>query len=255
MSERFLLIPLRYWLFTPELQWPSRGKSRVLQGCKRGTPGADPWLSVQQHPDGIVYGENGYAGHNTDDALNFGGANVWVNSIEPSPYDIAANGFAHVKWEQEDWYLVRRASGPKKWHPSNDNAQGTVAYGKYSTDALSDSTFSMLYKQYTWDKIMFASGDLSMYVVMGRDVVGTFPDINCANCPLKLLASNEGKAHKGGQIVKQYMRKGCCAEDPWISAGHHPTEIVYGENGYGGHNTDDALNFGGANVWVNKAGR
>jgi hypothetical protein len=252
VSERFLLIPLRYWLFTPELQWPSRGKSRVLQGCKRGTPGADPWLSVQQHPDGIVYGENGYAGHNTDDALNFGGANVWVNSIEPSPYDIAANGFAHVKWEQEDWYLVRRASGPKKWHPSNDNAQGTVAYGKYSTDALSDSTFSMLYKQYTWDKIMFASGDLSMYVVMGRDVVGTFPDINCANCPLKLLASNEGKAHKGGQIVKQYMRKGCCAEDPWISAGHHPTEIVYGENGYGGHNTDDALNFGGANVWVNK---
>ena len=23
-------------------------------------------------------------------------------------------------------------------------------------------------------------------------------------------------------------------EDPWISAGHHPAEIVYGENSYAG---------------------
>ena len=31
-----------------------------------------------------------------------------------------------------------------------------------------------------------------------------------------------------------------------FSAGDHPAHIVYGENSYGGHNGDDALNYGGA---------
>ena len=48
----------------------------------------------------------------------------------------------------------------------------------------------------------------------------------------------------------QYCRSYCCDEDPWISVREHPAHIVYGEGGYGGHNTDDAINFGGANVWV-----
>jgi hypothetical protein len=52
--------------------------------------------------------------------------------------------------------------------------------------------------------------------------------------------------------VLQYCRGFCCDEDPWISVREHPAHIVYGEGGYGGHNTDDAINFGGANVWVRK---
>ena len=35
-------------------------------------------LGVREHPAHIVYGEGGYGGHNTDDAINFGGGNVWV---------------------------------------------------------------------------------------------------------------------------------------------------------------------------------
>ena len=35
----YLFIPLQNWLFTPELQWQSRDKWRILQGCKRETPG------------------------------------------------------------------------------------------------------------------------------------------------------------------------------------------------------------------------
>ena len=54
----------------------------------------------------------------------------------------------------------------------------------------------------------------------------------------------------GGDAVEQYCRAGS-AEDPWISAGNHPEHIVYGENGNVDHATDDALNFGGANVWIN----
>ena len=47
------------------------------------------------------------------------------------------------------------------------------------------------------------------------------------------------------------LAQGCCSEDPWISARHHSAEIVYSESGYGGLNMGDALNFGGANVWIN----
>jgi hypothetical protein len=39
VSERFPLIPLQYWSLTPELQWQSRGKWRILQGCQRETVG------------------------------------------------------------------------------------------------------------------------------------------------------------------------------------------------------------------------
>jgi hypothetical protein len=30
-----MVAPLQYWLFTPELQWQSRGKWRISQGWKR----------------------------------------------------------------------------------------------------------------------------------------------------------------------------------------------------------------------------
>jgi broad specificity phosphatase PhoE len=52
VSERFPLIPLQYWLFTPELQWQSRGKWRILQGCQReglrmlGALAPDGWHCV-----------------------------------------------------------------------------------------------------------------------------------------------------------------------------------------------------------------
>ena len=44
--------------------------------------------------------------------------------------------------------------------------------------------------------------------------------VGCRGCELPILGSNQG-----GQVVKQYMRAGN-KEDPWISAGHHPAEIV-----------------------------
>ena len=39
VSERFPWIPLRYWLFTPELQWQSKGKWRILQWYGRRREG------------------------------------------------------------------------------------------------------------------------------------------------------------------------------------------------------------------------
>ena len=162
-----------------------------------------------------------------------------------STYDVAGNGFGHVSLGGTEWFLVRRVSGPTSWHPANDDASGSTAYGSYSSDPLSDATFSLMYAQFSWDKILFASGDLTMWVTMARDVIDTLPSIQCDACELAILDSSEG-----GGSVQQYMRQGV-TEDPWISAGHHPNSIVYGEGSYGGHNTDDALSFGGANVWVN----
>jgi hypothetical protein len=39
---RHVLTPLQYWLFTPELQWQSRGKRAHLTGCQRETLGVAP---------------------------------------------------------------------------------------------------------------------------------------------------------------------------------------------------------------------
>jgi hypothetical protein len=39
VSGRFRLRPLQNWLFTPELQWQSMGKWRILEGCERARSG------------------------------------------------------------------------------------------------------------------------------------------------------------------------------------------------------------------------
>ena len=51
VSRRFRLIPLQYCLFTPELQWQSRGQWRILQGCKLETPGPGRWDPVRRVSD------------------------------------------------------------------------------------------------------------------------------------------------------------------------------------------------------------
>ena len=208
---------------------------------------------------------------------------------------------AHVNFNGQDWYLVRRVSRPgTTWHPADDNLQGTSVYGQPTTDPLAvsvhplafpaagccltetaacagqDDTFSIAFSAGGYSSLLFASGDLSMWVQMSRATVQGFsdPNVDCKHCTLPLEGSSEG-----GRPVQQYMRSDCCPEDPWISAGDHPAKIVCehqppplnltqshgladsrllaaahlsdGEGGWKGHNTNDALNFGGANVWVN----
>ena len=111
-----------------------------------------------------------------------------------------------------------------------------------------------------------ASGDMSEWVILPRDTVDAWPDTasdscnptsacggsgSCNNCEMPLIATSQGDLS-----VKQYMRPGA-QEDPWISAGHHPDQIVYGENGDANSwhiGAGDALTMGGANVWVNAVG-
>merc|ERR1711939_232331 len=134
--------------------------------------------------------------------------------------------------------------GPKGgWHKVNDQAQGTKAYGSNCKNPRGNCDFSTKYSNIKWSNMLMASGDLKMWVTLPKSTVTSFNKINCRNCVLKLTGSS------GSKSARQYMRQGN-REDPWISAGNHPSHIVYGEGGYNGHNRDDALNSGGANVWV-----
>ena len=56
VSERFPLIPLHYWLFTPELQWQPRGKMAHLTGVQTGNAHSGQglqaaWRRGQAPPD------------------------------------------------------------------------------------------------------------------------------------------------------------------------------------------------------------
>ena len=88
--------------------------------------------------------------------------------------------------------------------------------------------------------MLMASGDMSEWVILPRTTIDAFPDTasdscdppsvcggsaSCNNCVMPLIATSQGNLD-----VRQYMRPGA-QEDPWISAGHHPDQIVYGENG------------------------
>ena len=95
--------------------------------------------------DQIVYGENGYGGHNSDDALNAGGANVWINVLPESTVGAVdvVDGYAHMSFQGVDWYLVRRDNNAGDgWHPANDNLAGTATYGALSTDNLGHDSMS-----------------------------------------------------------------------------------------------------------------
>ena len=69
----------------------------------------------------------------------------------------------------ETWYLVRRVPGASGiWHPATDDLVGTDIYGTYETNETSDSAFSMQFGN-TYNKVMFASGDMSAWIVLPRE--------------------------------------------------------------------------------------
>ena len=63
VSRRFRFPPLHKCMFTPGLQWQSRGKWRILQGCKPERPGQifDMTAFIPEHPGGADI-PLGYAG-------------------------------------------------------------------------------------------------------------------------------------------------------------------------------------------------
>jgi hypothetical protein len=230
-------------------------ESSATQYCRSGNS-EDPWISVGHHPDKVVYGEGWCGGHWDDDAPVQGGMNVWIDSIAASDVvtePTTGQQIAHTNLLGEDWYLVRRDAGgmdrdgERCWHPANDQLAGTESYGVNDASPTGPETFSIRFDSFGYDKMLLASGDLSMYVEMDRSVIEqcTNGEVNGQWRP-DLMATSTNQNN-----VLQYCRAGN-SEDPWISAAEHPDFIVYGEGGWcGWHWEDDAPVFGGSNVWVN----
>ena len=153
-------------------------------------------------------------------------------------------GFAYQRFDGMDWYLVRRVhEAYGRWHPANDNLAGSAVYGDLSTDPLSDSTWSVQFGS-EFTQYLLASGDMTMWVTVTKDSVDSSCTDGCEQCVMNVTGSS------GLSDPLQYCRVQN-AEDPWISAGDHPDFIVYGENRNSYHLVDDALQAGGANVWIN----
>jgi len=160
-------------------------------------------------------------------------------------------GFPHIRFKSEDWYLVRRDHDPSDgWHQANDNLAGTAVYGSVDPSWVNprgDPRSWSVGFGHSFTKYLLASGDLSMWVVLGKNELASKCAANCAGCTMTLDGSY---MFPSTVYALEYCRRGA-AEDPWISAGNHPTGMVYGENSYVYYNVHDALNFLGANVWVN----
>ena len=141
-------------------------------------------------------------------------------------------GYAHMRYLDQDWYLVRRAAGSSDtdgeacWHPANDQLAGTERYGTNDANPLGDQTFSVPFQNFAYDKLMMASGDMSMYVVLDKDVMDecTSGAVDGQWHPV----ISQSSASDSQTTVLQYCRSGA-TEDPWISVGEHPDRIVYGE--------------------------
>ena len=80
--------------------------------------------------------------------------------------------FAHMKFFNRDWYLVRRVPPGQTWHPANDQLAGTATYGKLSSDALSKAAaFSVPFAKLRWGEMLLASGDMRYWLVLDRSTV------------------------------------------------------------------------------------
>ena len=79
--------------------------------------------------------------------------------------------------------------------------------------------------------MLLASGDMSMYVIMDRSSIEECSTgRNNGQWFPHITESSESDEFE----VTQYCRSGS-PEDPWISVGHHPDKVVYGEGWCGLH--------------------
>ena len=76
-----------------------------------------------------------------------------------------------MRFENENWILVRRVNNifTGRWHPATDNALGSESYGtNQKNDPIGPYTFSVKYDTFQWDKILFATEDLSYFIILEK---------------------------------------------------------------------------------------
>eukprot|EP01083_Nonionella_stella_P271277 919189_1 len=148
-----------------------------------------------------------------------------------------------------NWTLVRHAYN--QWHPATDNLEGTDEYGTYVNDPQSMSSWSIPFNQYLWPdgstEFMFSNGDCSKWLITTHDQVMTLqPDP--VPISVTILSSYTSDTPYTAKWSNRQYDPITYDEDPWISAGDHPTDLLYGEAA-NEHHLDQVL---GAflNVWI-----
>ena len=156
-----------------------------------------------------------------DDALNFAGANVWIDAAPGGnvPTVDVVSGFAHMNYQGIDWFLVRHDGiAGNGWHPANDNLAGSASYGDLGTDPTDGTEWSVPFGS-DFTQYLLASGDLSMWVQIGRDELASRCAASCAACAMDLVGSSTG-----GAAVAQYCRTGASGgslDQRWRSPNAH----------------------------------
>jgi len=145
------------------------------------------------------------------------------------------------------WELVRRVKQGDSWHPATDHLEGTEEYGTFIDDPQATETFSRKWADKRWNQLLFATGDLTRWVVVDKK---------------ELLGENYSDEYRHyimsssqvlGYTAKWNNRKEI-AEDPEVGLGdadHSKShgKILYVGNSQGGEYAKSLLHQG-ANVFI-----
>jgi hypothetical protein len=126
------------------------------------------------------------------------------------------------------WMLVRRVQPGLTWHPATDGLSGTqAAYGKWTNDPTSQSTFNIRFDTIPYDQFLFATGDGQEWLIANRNEVQTIhPGIFQG-------AIEKSSLHPSAPSSAQWYHRRNNKEDPWISLTDHASAIGRGNLMYG----------------------
>jgi hypothetical protein len=140
----------------------------------------------------------------------------------------------------DTWKLVRRVQAGSQWHPATDRLSGTQAYGRYSPDLRSNSTFGVRFDDMSCDQILFSTGDMQQWLIAAKTAVaGTY-----SGTARSVVRSSEVRS----AYTAIWYNRATVLSDPLISLGNYPSRVVYaGDNHAGVHALP--LSNDGANVF------
>jgi hypothetical protein len=184
-------------------------------------------------------------------AMLFGFANVSsVAATSPNPLDDGG------------WELVAHMSNSGGMFDGNGELMPNYSYGTFVANPVASTPDFQRAFPVVADKILFITGDLSIWGIADYEDLRTLIDARGAVYPFPPnLAFEIGVGGVVSNTTGNVLSRPSVLEDPWITmdGGHYDginnQRIVWGENNYGA-GTHQALknNHGGINVYVKAAG-
>lgn len=140
------------------------------------------------------------------------------------------------------WKHVRHVPQGSNWHPATDDLMGTASYGSHLVET---APWTVPFSHVPFVEFLFVTGDCQRWLVASRDaVIGE----HYSNTYRDIVESAD--SHNAPYQAQWYNRG--IKEDPWVSLQKHgvsANDMVYGEGGHSGHNTNVDIR-GGANVYI-----